>query len=101
MPNIEIVGFETEKAEDLKYRIFSKLRFLTLDGDRIVEDTVITIHPAEAKDHNGTEKPYIRIASTNGQDFKTIINVLKMLMIKLDVETLKLDSFVEIRHSAH
>ena len=99
MPNIELVGFEENEAKILKQRIFFKLPCFERDGeDSIPDDTIIAIDSKKKpKNREGKNMPYIRIASTHPKDFDIIINLLKKMNLDLDVETLILNSFIEIR----
>ena len=96
MPNIVLIGYG-DKAKDMRSRILARIRAVgEKDMDSPLINTSVDIDPTETKDIAG-DKPRVRIESANEQDFEKIIDILRVLKIHLNIDTLKLRSVIEIR----
>lgn len=91
MPNIQICGFPSETADDLKGKIDATAQELNLGGDAI---TSIIEMKAEYCDGKRTLGPYLRICSTDATEITNIIKALKEAKIGIDIEWLVLNGFI-------
>ncbi|MEK7181232.1 MAG: hypothetical protein AAB738_02780 [Patescibacteria group bacterium] len=93
MPNVKICGFSTPEAASLKGVVN-----LVMERLGLTNDAITSIIPMEAVscDKAQTPKPYICVCSTNRDEIFSIIKALGRAGLKVDVEWLVLDGFVEV-----
>ena len=87
MPNVEIHGMFWQEAVRLEKKIFK------LFGDKLyIEEMVVTIYRTIVRDFKGNSRPFIRLVNSCQEHSEEIVEKLKTL--EIDVEHLKLESFI-------
>jgi hypothetical protein len=87
MPNIEIHGFLTDEARELRekiVRLFSEKPFAS--------EIVITVFQSVAKDISDYRQPFLRVASTEADYVKEVLETLHTL--EIDLEYMQLAKFI-------
>jgi hypothetical protein len=92
MPNIQICGVsDPQRVEILKQNIDLAMLRLGLGGDAV---TSIIPMAVESCDGKRTPMPYLRVCSTDADEIRRILDVMKRAGLAIDVEWFVLGGFV-------